>query len=142
MLVASVHSQFSMSREQMTARLIRAIEHPAVNIIGHPTARSIGRRPPIDFDAEAVFDAAARAGTALEINSWPDRLDLDGELARLAQDHGAVFAIDTDAHATRHFDNIRYGVATAQRGWVSPDRVINTWPLPKLRGFLAKGRRR
>jgi len=141
-LVASVHSQFSMSREQMTARLIRAIEHPAVNIIGHPTARSIGRRPPIDFDAEAVFDAAARAGTALEINSWPDRLDLDGELARLAQDHGAVFAIDTDAHATRHFDNIRYGVATAQRGWVSPDRVINTWPLPKLRAFLAKGRRR
>lgn len=139
-LVASVHSHFTLGKDEMTARLIRAIEHPAVNIIGHPTARSLGHRPAIDFDARAVFAAAARSGTALEINSSPDRLDLDDELARLAQDLGAVFSIDTDAHSTRHLDNIRYGVATAQRGWIRPENVINTWPLAKLREFLAKGR--
>ena len=138
-LVASIHSHFTMSRDEMSQRLIRAIEHPAVNIIGHPTARSIGHRPPIEFDAEAVFEVAARAGTALEINSFPDRLDLNDELARLAQDHGVVFAISTDAHSMRHLDNIRYGVATAQRGWIRPENVINTWPLGKLRTFLAKG---
>jgi DNA polymerase (family 10) len=141
-LVASIHSHFTMSRDEMSKRLIRAIEHPAVNIIGHPTARSIGHRPPIEFDAEAVFEVAARAGTALEINSFPDRLDLNDELARLAQDHGVVFAISTDAHSTRHLDNIRYGVATAQRGWIRPENVINTWPLGKLRTFFAKGGRR
>jgi len=135
-----VHSSFQMSRDDMTKRLIRAIEHPAVNIIGHPTGRSLGHRPPIDFDAEAVFSAAARAGTALEINAFPDRLDLSGELARLAQDRGAVLAISSDAHATRHLDNIIYGVATAQRGWVRPETVINTWPTARLRRFLAKGR--
>jgi DNA polymerase (family 10) len=140
-LVASIHSHFTMGRDEMTARLVRAVEHPAVNIIGHPTARSIGHRPPIEFDAVAVFDAAARAGTALEINSFPDRLDLNDELARLAQDHGVVLAISTDAHATRHLDNIRYGVATAQRAWIRPENVINTWPVGRLRAFLAKGRR-
>src|SRR5579875_296439 len=142
LLVASIHSAFSMSRDEMTVRLIKAIEHPAVNIIGHPTARSIGHRPPIVFDAKAVFDAAARAGTALEINSFPDRLDLDDELARLAQDRGVKLAISTDAHATRHLDHLRYGVATAQRGWIRPESVINTWPLARLRRFLAKGRHR
>ncbi len=140
-LVASIHSHFTMGSDEMTARLVRAVEHPAVNIIGHPTARSIGHRPPIEFDAVAVFDAAARAGTALEINSFPDRLDLNDELARLAQDHGVVLAISTDAHATRHLDNIRYGVATAQRAWIRPENVINTWPVGRLRAFLAKGRR-
>lgn len=140
-LVASIHSHFTMGRDEMTARLIRAVEHPAVNIIGHPTARSIGHRPPGEFDAVAVFDAAARAGTALEINSFPDRLDLNDELARLAQEHGALLAVSTDAHAIRHLDNIRYGVATAQRGWIRPESVINTWPLARLRAFLTKGRR-
>lgn len=141
-LVASIHSHFTMGRDEMTARLVRAIDHPAVNIIGHPTARSIGHRPPVEFDAVAVCEAAARAGTALEINCFPDRLDLNDDMARLALDHGAVFAISTDAHAVRHLDNIRYGIATAQRGWIPPENVINTWPLRRLRSFLAKGRRR
>ncbi len=141
-LIASVHSAFAMNKDDMTARLIRAIEHPAVNIIGHPTARSIGHRLPIEFDAEAVFEAATRAGTALEINAFPDRLDLDDQLARLAQERGVRLAISSDAHATRHLDQLRYGVATAQRGWVRPDQVINTWPLARLRRFLAKGRTR
>ncbi|HUO38294.1 MAG TPA: PHP domain-containing protein, partial [Mycobacterium sp.] len=140
-LVASVHSDFDQTREEMTRRLITAIEHPYVNIIGHPTTRLLGRRPPIDFDVDAVFAAAAGTGTALEINAFPDRLDLGDELVRHARERGVVFAIDTDAHAVRHLDYIRYGVAVAQRGWVSADEVINTWPLDRLRGFLAKGRR-
>lgn len=141
-LVASVHTAFRLDREAMTARLVRAIEHPYVNVIGHPTGRSIGHRLPIDFDHDAVFRAAARTGTALEINSFPDRLDLDDELARRAQDLGVLFAISSDAHATRHLDTMRYGVGTAQRGWVREENVVNTWPLARLRRFLAKGRAR
>jgi DNA polymerase (family X) len=140
-LVASVHSAFQLSKDEMTARLIRAVEHPFVNIIGHPTARSIGHRPPIEFDHDAVFRAAARAGTALEINSFPDRLDLSDEMARRAQELGVVLAISSDAHAARHLDNVRYGVATAQRGWVRPENVLNTWPLPRVRRFLSEPRR-
>jgi DNA polymerase (family X) len=138
--VASVHSHFNQSREEMTARIIKAIEHPCVNIIGHPTARQIGRRRPIDYDLEAVFDAAARTGTALEINSFPDRLDLRDEHVRWARERGVQFAIDTDSHATGHLANMRFGVGTAQRGWVEKAEVINTWPLSRLRKFLAKGR--
>jgi DNA polymerase (family X) len=138
--VASVHSHFNQSRQEMTDRILKAIEHPNVNIIGHPTARQIGRRPPIDYDMEAVFRAAARTGTALEINSFPDRLDLRDEHVRWAGEYGVKFAIDTDAHATGHLANARFGVGTAQRGWVEKADVINTWPLSRLRRFLAKGR--
>ncbi|KZS60457.1 DNA polymerase/3'-5' exonuclease PolX [Mycobacterium ostraviense] len=140
-LVASVHSDFDQTRDQMTRRLLTAIEHPYVNIIGHPTTRLLGRRPPIDVDVDAVFAAAARTQTALEINAFPDRLDLSDELVRRAREHGVVFAIDTDAHAVPHLDYLRYGIAVAQRGWAAADEVINTWPLDRLRGFLAKGRR-
>jgi DNA polymerase (family 10) len=138
--VASVHSHFNQSRQEMTDRILKAIEHPNVNIIGHPTARQIGRRPPIDYDMEAVFRAAARTGTALEINSFPDRLDLRDEHVRWAGEFGVKFAIDTDAHATGHLANARFGVGTAQRGWVEKADVINSWPLSRLRRFLAKGR--
>jgi DNA polymerase (family X) len=138
--VASVHSHFNQSREEMTARIIKAVEHPCVNVIGHPTARQIGRRRPIDYDLEAVFDAAARTGTALEINSFPDRLDLRDEHVRWARERGVRFAIDTDSHATGHLANMRFGVGTAQRGWVEKAEVINTWALSRLRKFLAKGR--
>ena len=138
--VASVHSHFTQSRDEMTRRIVRALEHPCVNILGHPTARQIGRRPPIDFDVEEVFRAAARTGTALEINSFPDRLDLNDELVAWAREQDAVFAVDTDAHSPVHLPNIRFGVATAQRGWVTKAEVINAWPLGKLRRFLAKGR--
>jgi DNA polymerase (family 10) len=139
-LVASVHSHFNQSRDDMTRRLVKAIEHPYVNIIGHPTGRLLGKRPAVDFDADAVFAAAARTGTALEINAFPDRLDLDDQLAHRAREHGVKFAINTDAHAIPHLDNLRFGVATAQRAWVEPKRVINTWPLARLQRFLAKGR--
>jgi DNA polymerase (family 10) len=138
--VASIHSHFNMSKDDMTRRLIRAMESPGVNIIGHPTTRKIGGREPIDLDLDEVFKAAARTGTALEINSHPDRLDLKDEHIAWAREHGARFAIDTDSHSTLHLPHMRFGVATAQRGWVTKDEVINAWPLKKLERFLAKGR--
>jgi len=138
--VASVHSHFGQSKDQMTRRVIRAIEHPRVNIIGHLTTRKIGRRDPIELDLEAVFAAAARTGTALEINAYPDRLDLRDEHVLWAKRHGVRFAIDTDSHAVGHLDMMRFGVATAQRGWLTRDDVINAWPITKLRRFLRKDR--
>jgi DNA polymerase (family 10) len=137
--VASVHSHFGQSRDQMTRRVIRAIENPRVHIIGHLTTRKIGRRDPVDLDLEAVFEAAGRTGTALEINAYPDRLDLRDEHVLWARRHGVRFAIDTDAHAVGHLDMMRFGVATAQRGWLTKDDVINAWPITKLQRFLRKG---
>lgn len=139
-LVASIHSHLTMPKEEMTKRLITAMEHPRVNVIGHPTARQIGRRPPIELDLEEVFKAAARTGTALEVSSFPDRLDLRDEHVLWAKRHGVKFAIDTDAHSTLHLENLRFGVGTAQRGWLTKDDVINAWPLTRLRRFLRKGR--
>jgi DNA polymerase (family 10) len=138
--VASVHSHFTQPREEMTRRVIRAIENPHVNVIGHLTGRKIGARPPIDLDLDEVFRAAARTGTALEINAYPDRLDLRDEHVLWARRHGVRFAIDSDSHAVPHLDLLHYGVATAQRGWLTKDEVINAWPLTKLRRFLRKGR--
>jgi DNA polymerase (family 10) len=136
--VASIHSHFHQSRDEMTRRMIRAMEHPNVHVIGHPTTRKIGRRDPVDLDLEAVFEAAARTGTALEIDAYPDRLDLRDEHVRWAHRHGVRFAIDTDSHAVGHLDAMRYGVGVAQRGWLTKDDVINAWPLSKLRRFLRK----
>jgi DNA polymerase (family X) len=138
--VASVHSHFNQSREELTRRTIRAMENPYVNVIGHPTARLIGKRPPIDLDLEAVFEAAARTGTALEVNSFPDRLDLKDEHILWARRYGPKFSVNTDSHSPVHLSLMRFGVATAQRGWLTKDDVINTWPLAKLRRFLRKGR--
>ncbi|MFF4488733.1 DNA polymerase/3'-5' exonuclease PolX [Streptomyces sp. NPDC001544] len=138
--VASVHSHFHQDREAMTRRLVRACENPYVDIIGHPTTRIIGRRPGVDADLDAVFAACARTGTALEINAHPDRLDLRDEDILRARRHGVRFAVDSDAHSVLHLANLRYGIGTAQRGWLTADEVINTWPLTRLRRFLRKGR--
>ncbi len=138
--VASVHSHFNQTRDELTRRMIRAMENPYVNVIGHPTARLIGKRPPIDLDLEAVFEAAARTGTALEVNSFPDRLDLKDEHILWARRYGPKFAVNTDSHSPVHLSLMRFGVATAQRGWLTKGDVINTWPLAKLRRFLRKGR--
>ncbi|NUS53721.1 MAG: DNA polymerase/3'-5' exonuclease PolX, partial [Streptomycetaceae bacterium] len=139
-LVASVHSHFGLPAAEQTRRLVRACENAYVNIIGHPRARSIGKRPPIDADWDAVFEAAAATGTALEINCFPDRLDLSDDMLLRAKRHGVKFAIDTDCHSVRNMENIRYGVGTAQRGWVTAEEVINTWPLDRLRAFVAAKR--
>ncbi|MEV4441147.1 DNA polymerase/3'-5' exonuclease PolX [Streptomyces sp. NPDC049577] len=134
--VASVHSHFNQSREELTRRLVRACENPHVAIIGHPTTRQIGRRPGIDADFDEVFAACARTGTALEINSYPERLDLGDEEILRAKRYGVKFAVNTDAHSVVHLPYMRYGVGTAQRGWLTKDDVINTWPLQRLRRFL------
>jgi DNA polymerase (family X) len=138
--VASVHSHFTQSAADMTRRFIAACENPHVNIIGHPTARLIGKRSSVDADWDEVFKAAARTGTALEVDSFPDRLDLPADLIRRAQRYGVKFSVDSDAHAIRHHGNVRYGIGTAQRGWLTPADVINTWPLDDLRAFLRKSR--
>ncbi len=136
--VASVHSHFNQSRAEMTRRFVRACENPRVNIIGHPTTRILGRRDPVDANWEEVYRAAARTGTALEINSSPNRLDLRDEDILAALRLGVKFAINSDAHATAQLDYMRYGIGTAQRGWLTADDVINTWPLRALRTFLRK----
>ncbi|MFI5557178.1 DNA polymerase/3'-5' exonuclease PolX [Streptomyces sp. NPDC051738] len=136
--VASVHSHFNQGRAALTRRIVRACENPHVHIIGHPTTRLLGKRPAIDVDLDEVFAACARTGTALEINSHPDRLDLRDEDILRARRHGVRFAVDSDAHAVIHLANLRYGVGTAQRGWLTKDDVINTWPLTRLRRFLEK----
>jgi DNA polymerase (family X) len=138
--VASVHSMFGQSKDEMTRRIVRATENPYVNVIGHPTTRKINQRQPVEFDLDEVFAAAARTGTALEVNAYPDRLDLKDEHIMWAKRYGVKFAVDTDSHATTHLDHLRYGVAMAQRGWLTKDDVINAWPLGKLRTFLRKGR--
>ena len=140
--VASVHSLFSQDQATMTRRFIRACENPYVTIIGHPTTRLINRRPPVDADWDAVFEAAAGTGTAMEINAFPDRLDLNDELILRARGHGVRFAINTDSHSTVHLNHLRYGIGTAQRGWLTADDVINTWPLSRLREFISAKRQR
>jgi DNA polymerase (family 10) len=138
--VASVHSLFNQSKDEMTGRIVRAMENPNVHVIGHPTGRIINKRQPVDVDLEEVFKAAGRTGTALEVNGYPDRLDLKDEHILWARRHGVKFSVDTDSHATTHLDHMRYGVGTAQRGWLTKDDIINAWPLSKLKTFLRKGR--
>ena len=138
--VASVHSHFEQSRAEMTSRFLTACENPHVNVIGHPLTRRIGKRPVVEVDFAELFRACARTGTALEINASPQRLDLPSDHIRAARDAGVTFAIDSDAHSVSDLGNMPYGVGTAQRGWLTADDVINTWPLDRLRAFLRKGR--
>jgi len=136
-VIASVHSGFTQTREQMTDRIIRAIENPHVDAIAHPTGRLIGRREPYEVDLERVFETAARTGTALEINSFPDRLDLVDTHARRARELGVMLVVNTDAHSPLHLDNIIYGIAMARRAWVEPEGVLNTLPFSELRAQIS-----
>ncbi len=131
-VIASVHTSFGMSEQAMTERMIAAIEHPLVRAIGHPTGRKIERRDPYAIDLEAVFEAAARTGTMLEINGNPDRRDLSDVHARAAARAGVTILIDSDAHRTSTLENMRWGVATARRAWLTADQVANTRPWSRL----------
>ncbi|HEX7609465.1 MAG TPA: DNA polymerase/3'-5' exonuclease PolX [Solirubrobacteraceae bacterium] len=131
-VVASVHTAFAMDEQAMTARMIAAIEHPLVDAIGHPTGRLIERRAPYAIDLAAVFEAAAGTRTMLEINANPDRRDLSDVNARAAAHAGVPIVIDSDAHRTRTLANMRWGVLTARRAWLTRDQVANTRPLPEL----------
>lgn len=139
--VASVHSHFDLPQSEQTARVLAAIEHPAVNVIGHLTGRRIGRRPGIDVDFDAVLDAAAATGTALEINSHLDRLDVPADLIRRARDRDDIrWIISTDSHHVNEFANLRWGVANARRGWVPADRVANTLPVDQFLSWAKQKR--
>jgi DNA polymerase (family 10) len=137
-VIGSIHTRFKMPEAEMTRRVIRAMEHPRLDILGHPTGRLVGQREPLAIDMDAVVEAARRTETVLEINASPERLDLRDSHARLARDRGVLFAIGTDAHRTEHFAYIQYGVGTARRGWVEAPQVVNTWPLARLLDFLAR----
>jgi len=134
-VIASVHTAFGMSEQAMTERMIAAIEHPLIDAIGHPTGRLIERRAPYALDLDAVFAAAARTGTMLEINANPDRRDLSDVHARAAARAGVLIVIDSDAHRTATLANMRWGVATARRAWLSSAQVANTRAWPELRGL-------
>lgn len=140
-VVASIHSGFKQDEDQITARIISAMENPHVDIIAHPTGRLLGRRPGYAVNLDRVIEAAARTGTALEINSYPDRLDLSGENARKAARAGVKIAINTDSHAKEQLSYMRYGVATARRGWLTPADVINAWDLESLVEWLSSHKR-
>jgi DNA polymerase (family 10) len=131
-VVASVHTAFGMSAEAMTERMIAAIEHPLVDAIGHPTGRLIVRREPYAVDLQAVFEAAARTGTMLEINANPARRDLSEAHARAAVRTGVGIVIDSDAHRPQTLANMRWGVLTARRGWLAKADVVNTRPWSEL----------
>ncbi|HTH25177.1 MAG TPA: DNA polymerase/3'-5' exonuclease PolX [Vicinamibacterales bacterium] len=137
-VVASIHSALTQDERDMTARVVRAIEHPSVDIIGHLTARMLLRRDGTRVNVEKVIDAARANGVALEINSQPHRLDLCDSHARLARDRGVALIIDSDAHYVEALDYPRWGVMTARRAWLTKDDVMNTRPLKK---FLAGLRR-
>jgi DNA polymerase (family 10) len=131
-VIASVHSSFQMDATAMTERILHAIEHPLLDAIGHLTGRKIERRPPYALDVERVLEAAARTGTMLEINSSPDRRDINEVYARAAAQAGIPIVINSDAHRVGGFDVVRYGIATARRAWLTAADVANTLPWTAL----------
>jgi len=135
-VLVSVHSRMTMPAEEMTTRLVRALENPYVRILGHPTGRQIPRRDPFPFDLEKVFAAAKKFGVILELNGNPERLDLCDRHVKLARDRGMKIIISTDAHDPRDFKLMRYGVITARRGWMEKSGVLNTLPPEKLLASL------
>ena len=132
-VVASVHSHFTLTESEMTQRIVRAIENPFVNIIGHPTGRMLGRRPMYPLNLEEIIEAAAEHQTVLEINGSPSRLDLDPEFVRMAKKAGVLLAVNTDAHDIGLFARRQFGLNVARRGWLTKDEVINTYTLAELR---------
>jgi len=139
-VIASVHSSFRMSADAMTNRIIRAIEHPLVDAIGHLSGRKLERRAPYSFDLERVIDAAAGTGTLLEINSNPDRRDLSDLHARAAAAAGIPIVINSDAHRVGGFEVARYGIATARRAWLTAAEVVNTGPRAAIEALRPRNR--
>lgn len=139
-VIASVHTHLRLGRAEMTERLCRAVEDEAVDALGHPTGRLLGERPPYEADWDEVFRRAAKAGTAMEVNAHPQRLDLPGELVRRALEFGVRLALGTDAHTPSQFDFLELAVLTARRGWATGDTVLNTLPVPALLAARKRGR--
>ena len=129
-VIASVHSHFNQDRATMTERLLKAISNPNTSIIGHPTGRQLLRRDAYPFDVDAILQSAAKHKVAMELNSYPDRLDLCDVHLRMAKQHGVKIVVNTDSHHTSHMEKIRYGVTQARRAWLTKEDVLNTLPAP------------
>jgi len=138
-VVASVHSRFKQDRATMTARIVRALENPHVDILGHPTGRRLGSREPYDVDLDAVFAAARAHGKAVEINASPERLDLNDAHARRAAEAGVPLSISTDTHYLSELDNIDLGIAVARRAWLGREQILNTRSLDDLLAWTRRG---
>jgi DNA polymerase (family 10) len=132
-VVASIHSAFNLEKAHMTDRLLRALSNPNVTILGHPTGRLLLRRDGYQFDFEAILKAARENQVAMELNAYPDRLDLNDAHLRMAKDRGVKIVINTDAHHTSHFAKIKYGVLQARRAWLTANDVLNTLPESEFR---------
>ncbi|MDW7652426.1 MAG: PHP domain-containing protein [Bacillota bacterium] len=141
-VVASIHSGFKQSREKMTARICRAMENPYVGMIGHATGRLLGKRDPYEVDMNEVIRVAAATGTALEINSSPDRLDINGQFSRQANEAGVMVAINTDAHSQLELANVILGISMARRGWLTGDHILNTKSAAEVIAWLKEKKKR
>ena len=141
-MIAAVHSRFDLSRAQQTARILRAPEHPNVNLLAHPTGRLIGQREPYDVDMLQVVRKAREQGAHLELNAHPERLDLIDTHCRMAKDEGVLIAITSDAHDMAQLANLRFGVGQARRGWIERDDVLNAQSLRDLLPMLHRSRPR
>jgi DNA polymerase (family 10) len=135
-VVASVHRRHKETRDQMTARIVRAVRNPHVDILGHPTGRLLGKREPYDVDMEAVIDAAHESGTVLEINASPERMDLNDTYARRAKQAGVRLTVNADAHSTGGLDLLPWGLLMARRAGLEAKDIINTHGLDEMRRML------
>jgi DNA polymerase (family 10) len=135
-IIASVHSNFRMKRREMTKRVLKAMEHPKVKILGHPTGRILNQREGYELEWDKIFKFCLKNNKWLEINAWPDRLDLPDTLVHGAVKNGVKMVINTDSHALSHMDLMRYGVSVARRGWATPKDIINTLSFNKLSDIL------
>jgi DNA polymerase (family 10) len=131
-VIASVHSHFNQTPTEMTDRLLKAVENPNTSLLGHPTGRLLLRREAYGFDFDAVLKSAAQKKVAMELNAYPDRLDLNDRHLRLAKEHSVKIVINTDSHHTSHMEKIRFGILQARRAWLTKDDVLNTLPLQKF----------
>ena len=138
LVVGAVHSHFRLSREQQTKRILRAMDHPYFTILAHPTGRLIDERAPYDVDMPRVIRHARERGCFLEVNAHPIRLDLVDTDCQLAKEAGVMVSINSDAHSTLDFGNLRYGVGQARRGWIEKHEVLNARPLHELRPLLMR----
>ena len=141
-VVASIHSGFKQTREQITARICAAMRNPHVHIIAHPTGRLLGERDPYEVDLDEVVQVARETGTALEISAYPLRLDLNDFWERRAKEAGVLLTVNTDTHVLSQFDTLAYGVAIARRAWLEKGDILNCLGLPALRARLAAKRKR
>ena len=137
-VIASVHSRFKQSKEEMTKRVLKALDNPYVRVIGHPTGRLINAREPFEIDLDAVMDKAKKNNVALEINANPQRLDLKDSHIRKAIEKGCLLAINTDAHAPKQLEYMEFGIAQARRGWATPKNIVNSWSLKEFEEWLRR----